>query len=205
MVEYLHNFPCIQQQVFDYLVGQGKRRPYVGIVHRIDRPVSGVLLVAKKKQALKLLNEQFRNRRVQKTYLAVTEGIPGTASADVQHYLRRTADRKKAIVSDVAAADAAACRLQFRTRTTAPVRQIALLEVQPFQGRYHQIRAQLAAIGHPIVGDAAYGSSQSYLANTIALHAYRLSFTDPLSGERQTIVAPPTPNPLVAELLASGS
>lgn len=199
-VEQLHDYPSVEARVDQYLQQKGIRKPYVGIVHRLDRPVSGVLLVAKKKQTLKQLNEQFRNRRVQKTYFAIVEGAVPQPSDQLMHYLRRRPDRRTAEIVDKGFSGSVACRLQYRLLHYDTKRNYSLLEVQPFQGRFHQIRVQLAALGTPIVGDTTYGAKSVGKSPLIALHAYRLTFTNPHTEERQTQVAPLQTNRLFTGL-----
>ncbi len=188
-VERLHDFTSVEGQVHDYLAGRGVRQPYVGIVHRLDRPVSGALLVAKRKQALKQLQEQFRERRVEKIYLALVEHAPAEPTGELRHYLRKDQLGKRAQVFTRPVPEAAECRLRYRSLgETAD--GLTLLEVELIGGRFHQIRAQLAAAGAPIWGDAKYGARRIYLPDGIGLHAYRLGFDDPLTGERRTVVAP---------------
>lgn len=191
-VEPLWDYPSVAGEVENLLRQRGIRRPFVGVVHRLDRPVSGVLLLAKKKQALKQLNEQFRDRTVEKTYLAIVESAPpdlDTEPRELLHYLRKDQRQKRAQAFDRPAAAAVECRLTYRLlRHSAAA---ALLEVTPQSGKFHQIRAQLAAAGLPILGDATYGARRAYRPEGIALHAYRLTFTDPHTGERLTATAPP--------------
>lgn len=191
-VEQLWDYPSVENHIKQYLQRPNSpKEPYVGIVHRLDRPVSGVLLVAKKKQALKLLNEQFASRKVQKTYWALCENAPAKAAAHLEHYIFKDQKAKKAIAYTQARKHAVQARLSYKV-----IRQIngfTLLEVKPITGKFHQIRVQLASIGCPIVGDVKYGAKAIAQANTIALHAYSLSFYEPKdNGFKNIFIAPKT-------------
>lgn len=169
-------------------VSKEVRKPFIGIIHRLDRPVSGVLLIAKRKIALKQLNEQFRERKVRKTYLAIVENEPPAQSEKIEHWLIKDQQQKKAIISPQETAHATRVALHYRLVEKRPPG--CLLEIHPYTGRFHQIRAQLAAIGCPILGDERYGGAQIPAANTIALHAYRLSVFYPFREEHHTFTAP---------------
>lgn len=178
-------------------VGESPLRP--GIVHRLDKDTSGLMLVAKNQAAFEFLKEQFLNRKVTKKYLALVEGIPKDKEGIIEYDIRPSKQnrlRKVAIKKE---------ELQKKSRRTAKtaykLRQIiknkfALLEVAPLTGRTHQIRVHLAAIGHPVVGDRLYGAKTRICADISAdqrgldprksacrrgqfLHAYYLKFTTP--------------------------
>jgi 23S rRNA pseudouridine1911/1915/1917 synthase len=170
--------------VFDYLQ-RGRRPPFLGIVHRLDRVTSGVLLLAKKKSALRELNRQFAERQVQKTYLAMVEQLPAHAEGELTHWLVKSQAEKRALVYAQEQPGSLRCSLHYRCLSGN------LLEVRPATGTFHQIRAQLAAIGCPIAGDQLYGASQVYRPRAIMLHAWRLQFTDPSSGQAVALEAPP--------------
>ncbi len=169
--------------VFEHL-HRGRRPPFLGIVHRLDRVTSGVLLMAKKPSALKALNRQFAERRVRKTYLAVVEQAPAEQEGELIHWLLKSQQEKRALVYEQEQPGSVRCSLRYR------LLEDNLLEVQPATGKFHQIRAQLAAIGCPIIGDQTYGASQAYLPNAIMLHAWKLEFTDPQSEESICLEAP---------------
>ncbi len=169
-------------------IAQQTKKPFVGIIHRLDRPVSGVLLLAKKKAALKNLNEQFRLRSIQKIYQALVEKEPPVLTGELVHWLKKDVKNKKAIVyeSPVNQADKCHLKYQFKEKVGA----YFLLEIELHTGKFHQIRAQLAAIGCPIVGDKKYNATAPYQQDAIALHASRLSFQEPLTQQLVTVVAP---------------
>lgn len=163
------------------------KEPFVGIVHRLDRPVSGCLLLAKNKSTLRLLNKAFEEKRVQKTYVALTDAPLPNAKGRLKHYLARDKFGRKAIASLRPLANAKESVLEYRLlqKTDGGYRY----EITPITGRFHQIRVQLATAGAPIVGDATYGSERVYLPNCICLHASQLTFPDPVGGETICVVA----------------
>jgi 23S rRNA pseudouridine1911/1915/1917 synthase len=182
----LHGYPSVEDWAWQYLSAASKK-PFVGIVHRLDRPVSGVLLLAKKRAALKDLNLQFAERRTEKIYRAIVQQAPQNAAGTLVHWLARNAEGKQAIVVAEGAVGAARCELKYSV--LEELAQGFLLEIKPIQGRFHQIRAQLAAAGMPIIGDAKYGSTIPYLPEAIALHAHSLRFRDPADGQWRTVTA----------------
>jgi 23S rRNA pseudouridine1911/1915/1917 synthase len=173
----------------DYLrqVYQKPGNVYLGIVSRLDAPVTGVVLLAKTSKAAARLAEAFRLRRVEKRYLAVVEGGPVATSAILEHYLRKDERHRKVHVTHEACADAQLARLTYQVIAT--IKGMSLLEIKLDTGRKHQIRVQLAKIGHPIVGDRKYGSP-SPLAAGIALHSHRLELEHPVKHEPLNIEAP---------------
>ncbi len=154
-----------------------------GIVHRLDRDTSGLLVVARSERARASLIRQLKEREVHKTYLALVQGVPqppqGTIEAPIGRHPR---NRKKMAV--VAGGREAETRYRVREVLDSPSadrRSLALLEVEPVTGRTHQVRVHLAAIGHPVVGDGVYGR-RSPLVGRQFLHAWRLAFELPSSG-----------------------
>ena len=157
-------------------------------VHRLDKPVSGTLLIARKRSVLKLLNEQFASREVGKTYLAIVSAPPANPHGGLNHWLIKDDEAKRAIISDTPSPLAVEVRLTYKTLKEKNGK--TLLEIDLITGKYHQIRAQLAHIGSPIIGDEKYGSKEKYLDNALALHASKLSFRHPIDGTNMAIVAP---------------
>lgn len=178
--------PTLEEEVMRHLT-EKKKNPFLGIAHRLDKVTSGVVLMAKKKSTLKQLNRQFQERSVQKVYWAVVSGVPPVSETMLSHWLIKDQGNKKAIVSDTEVPGAKLAQLRFRV--LASNSQESLLEIELLTGRYHQIRAQLAAYGHPIVGDAKYDSSTDDYSRSIALHARKLTFEDPQKRRRMTITA----------------
>ena len=191
LVERSPYFPSLEQWVASYLAQREPRKvPFVGIVHRIDRAVSGVVLVAKKKSYLVAFNEQFRLRQVTKTYHALVEQPPPEPKGTLHHFLTENKKEKKAEISAKLVAHAKACSLSYQVlKTTSPS---IMLEIALHTGKFHQIRAQLAYIGCPIIGDEKYGARPTRSIAHIALQAHRLEVTEPNSGERLVFQTPDT-------------
>lgn len=160
---------------------------FVGLVHRLDRPVSGVVLFARTSKAAARLSEQFRKATVEKKYRAIVEGSVADSAGELVDWLVK--NEATNIVHSVAPDLPGARESRLRYRRIKQARGLTLLEVTPETGRSHQIRVQLAVRGHPIVGDGKYGSKKS-LHGTIALHAAELTFAHPTRDERITVAAP---------------
>ncbi len=166
----------------------GVLRP--GIVHRLDRGTSGVLVVAKRDEAHRRLAEQFRDHSIERIYRAVVRGVPGADTGDVDRPIgRHPRDRKR---MSVRASAGRAARTGWRVLERFPTSGHAWLEVRPRTGRTHQIRVHLAASGLPIAGDPVYGRKRSGAAgiDRPALHAAVLAFAHPRSGETLRLEAP---------------
>ena len=153
------------------------KAPFVGIVHRLDRPVSGALLLARNKSTLVALNEAFARRQTQKTYWAVTEQPLPAESGRLVHYLMRDRTGRRAVASTRPLSGAKEAALDYRLLRAAEGK--FLYELLPLTGRFHQLRVQLATVGCPIIGDAAYGSPRLLTEHGIALHARALAFPEP--------------------------
>ncbi len=173
-------YPSVEREMETYLAEKNKF-PYAGIVHRIDRPVSGVLLLAKKKSVLRKLNDQFREKEVKKKYYAIVADRPVQQKHTLIHFLERDEKNKYALVFKRMAKGRVYCELNYNVE--AEKENKFLLEVEPVTGKFHQIRAQLAFVGCPIIGDAAYGSNIKYAENAICLHAYSIEFMHPVSNK----------------------
>jgi 23S rRNA pseudouridine1911/1915/1917 synthase len=177
----------------------GVLRP--GIVHRLDRGTSGVMVVAKHDSAHLSLAEQFRVHSVERVYLALVRGLPRAEEGAVERPIgRHPRERKRMSVHSPAGREA---RTRWRVRERFPAEGVSLLEVRPETGRTHQIRVHLASAGLPIVGDPVYGRGRSRLGpERPALHAAVLGFVHPRSGERLRFAAPcPTDLAGIAEAL----
>jgi len=176
-------FLTLEQAVRNYLPNG-----YLGVVHRIDRPTSGLVIMAKKKSAHRHLQQQFEKRLIRKDYLAVTQ-YPLPQKADtLQQWHRKSADRKKALITDQPVKDSKEARLWFRKVAESDGQ--ALVQVRLFTGRYHQIRAQFAQMGCPLINDQLYGANKQTEDIAIALHAWRLQFGNPSDGARISLAAP---------------
>lgn len=157
---------------------------FLNAVHRIDKAVSGVVLFARTSKALSRLTEDIRKRKCKKTYHVLVEGVPSKSSDTLVHWLMHEHHRAKIGREGQAGAK----RAVLSYRTIKPVKTQTLLEVDLETGRYHQIRAQLAANGTPIAGDEKYGAK--YCSKEIALHAYRLEIFHPTLKRGMVITAP---------------
>lgn len=141
-----------------------------GIVHRLDKDTSGILVVAKTPQAQAYFSDLFKNRKIEKTYLAVVSGHPEKSGTIKSNIIRNQKHKQKMTISEI---DGRTARTSWQVLEY--LKDAALLEVKPFTGRTHQIRVHLESIGHPIIGDIVYGQ-KSDLINRQALHAYKLKF-----------------------------
>ncbi|HEX5003461.1 MAG TPA: RNA pseudouridine synthase [Bacteroidia bacterium] len=167
---------------------------FLGVIHRLDRPVSGIVIFAKTSKGLARMNEQFRNREVSKTYWAVVSPPPEKTESVLIHYLikNESTNKSKAHIKEVNGSSKS--ELHYKVMGTSD--RYTLLEVNPVTGRHHQIRAQLAAIGCSIKGDLKYGSPRSNRDASIHLHARKLTFNHPVSGEPVVITATPPSDPV---------
>ncbi len=161
---------------------------FLGLVHRIDRPVSGAVIFARTSKALERLNRMMRERRIRKTYHAVVEGIPAPSQGTLIHYLRKNPRNNKTTVFPRPTPGAKEAILHYRVLARGD--RYALLEIDLETGRHHQIRAQLAKTGHPVKGDLKYGAKRSNPFPGIMLHARHLSFDHPVQKTALNIVAP---------------
>jgi len=160
---------------------------YLGIVSRLDAPVTGVVLVARTSKAAARLTEMFRERDVEKTYWALVEGRVEPATGTLVHYLRKDERHRKVLVTTASGAGAQRAELNYRTLKS--VKGNTLLEIELLTGRKHQIRVQLADAGWPVVGDRKYGSRRTFPSG-IALHSRRLAFEHPVKKSPLEIEAP---------------
>ena len=176
-----------------------RSEPDIELVHRIDRPVSGVVLLARTKDLLPQLHALFSERAVEKHYWAIVEGVVEQQGAVVlEHALRHDAHAHRARVS--AATDEATVRTNVQVLAKGD--RYTLVDVVPEGGAFHQIRAQLAAWGHAIKGDVKYGARRGEKDRSIALHARSLRFVHPATGKEVMVMAPPPVSPLWQALLA---
>lgn len=167
---------------------------YVGLVHRLDRPTSGVVLLARTSKAAGRLAAQFRSGEVAKVYWAIVEGTPHPAQGDWEDRLEKDRTANRVRVRDDVPEEGQAARVAYRVLERRG--RWSLVELRPGTGRSHQLRVQLAHRGLPIVGDRKYGATSQLEAadggHRIALHARELSFRHPTRGETVTVIAPLT-------------
>ncbi len=162
---------------------------YLGVVHRLDRPVSGVVLFAKTSKALPRLNKMFAEHQdVRKTYLAIVGSKPPKQEDTLVHWLTRNEKQNTARAYDREVPGSKKAILDYRL--VAQSERYFLLEIELHTGRHHQIRCQLAKIGCPVKGDLKYGASRSNPDGSISLHAWRLSLEHPVSHIQLNIEAP---------------
>ena len=152
---------------------------FLGVVHRLDRPVSGVVLFARTSKALSRLSEMFRTRAVRKTYWAIVTARPASEEGTLTHWLTRDEKTNKARAYDREVPGSKKAVLDYRL--IASSERYWLLEVELHTGRHHQIRCQLSKMGCPIKGDLKYGAARSNPDGSISLHARRLQFEHPVS------------------------
>lgn len=158
------------------------------LVHRLDRPVSGLVLLAKTAEAMSLFSAQFQARAVQKEYLAVVQNPPPKSEGALVHFLKKNSQKNIATAFEQEQPGTERAELRYHLLDSSE--RYHLLHIQLISGRHHQIRAQLAAIGCPIKGDVKYGARRSNPDRSIHLHAWRLAFDNPATGERITLEAP---------------
>ena len=161
---------------------------FVGVTHRLDRPVSGVVLFAKTSKALARLNEMFRTSEVKKTYWAVVKNAPKEPEGELVHYLARNEKQNKSFAYDKEVPNSKKAILNYRL--IGHSENYYLLEVDLKTGRHHQIRCQLAKMGCPIKGDLKYGAPRSNPDGSICLHARKVRFIHPVSKELIELEAP---------------
>ncbi|MBR6539625.1 MAG: RluA family pseudouridine synthase [Bacteroides sp.] len=165
---------------------------FVGVTHRLDRPVSGLVLFAKTSKALSRLNEMFKRGEVQKTYWAVVKNRPPQEEGTLSHWLLRNEKQNKSYAYDKEKSGSKHALLDYRLIAASD--NYYLLEVNLKTGRHHQIRCQLSKMGCPIKGDLKYGFARSNPDGSICLHARRIAFVHPVSKENITVEAPLPPS-----------
>lgn len=161
---------------------------FIGVTHRLDRPVSGLVLFAKTSKALSRLNEMFKRGEVKKTYWAVVKNRPAQEEGTLSHWMVRNEKQNKSYAYDKEKPGSKHAILDYRLIAASD--NYFLLEVNLKTGRHHQIRCQLAKMGCPIKGDLKYGFARSNPDGSICLHARRISFIHPVSKEQITVEAP---------------
>ena len=159
---------------------------FLGTIHRLDRPTSGIVLYARTSKALSRMNEQFRNKEIQKAYWAVVENAPPNTSGTLESYLQKNQKQNKSYVTKNDGAKHSVLKYKLLKKLD----NFYHLEIKPKTGRHHQIRVQLANIGCIIKGDLKYGARRSNKDASIHLLAQKLEFLHPVKKETITIIAP---------------
>ena len=162
---------------------------FLGLVHRIDRPVSGVVIFAKTSKSLTRLTEMIKAGQIHKTYWAVVKNMPPAESGHLVHYLKKNEEKNKSFAYDKEISGAKKAELTYRLINRS--QNYFLLEVILLTGRHHQIRTQLSKIGSPIKGDLKYGFDRSNQDGSIHLHARQLDFIHPVSKKEIKVIAAP--------------
>ncbi|MCC6684002.1 MAG: RluA family pseudouridine synthase [Bacteroidia bacterium] len=162
---------------------------FLGVIHRLDMPVSGVVLFARTSKALERMNKLFHDREVHKWYIANVHGAPDDETGLITHYLKRDEKRNftKAFINEAPGTQKA----QLEYEVLMHKKNSTILKIKLLTGRKHQIRAQLAALGCPIIGDTKYGSDKSLPEHAIRLQSAELSFIHPVTGEAIVLAAGP--------------
>lgn len=161
---------------------------FLGVVHRLDRPVQGVVVFAKTSKALRRLNDMFRTADVHKTYWAITKNRPEEPEGTLTHWLVRNEKQNKSYAYDTEKPNAKKAVLHYKLLAESD--NYNLMEINLMTGRHHQIRCQMAHIGCPIKGDLKYGAKRSNIDGSISLLARKIEFVHPVSKEQITVVAP---------------
>lgn len=180
-----NNHPNLLQEVKKYLKEKtGEKDPYVQHLHRLDRPVSGIVLFTKQKEHLRDLSEQFAKRNVKKYYQALTDKAPVERQGTLEQWHRK--EKKKAVIVAEGTPYSELMKLDYSVQ---PLDDHFLWEIELHTGKYHQIRVQLAGLGCPIIGDALYCSAAAYKPNAIALHAAKLILHHPVLDKEMVFEA----------------
>ena len=167
---------------------------YLGVVHRLDRPTSGIVLFAKTSKALPRLNKLFAEKSANKTYWSIVKNAPTEPEKRLVHYMKRNTKQNKSYANIKEVPDSKKAILTYKI--IKKLDRYFLLEVDLETGRHHQIRSQLSSIGSPIKGDLKYGFNRSNEDGSIHLHARKLRFIHPVKKEPIEIIAPPPNDPI---------
>lgn len=162
---------------------------FLGVVHRLDRPTTGIVVFAKTSKALERLNKLFKERETEKTYWAIVKNAPPKQQDTLTHFLKRNPKQNKSYAHEKEVPESKKAMLEYQV--LKKLNNYYLLEINLHTGRHHQIRSQLAAIGCPIKGDLKYGFDRSNPDGSIHLHARKLVLIHPVKKEEMTFLAPP--------------
>ncbi len=191
-----NNTSALEDQIKDFIKVRDNKpgAVFLGVVHRIDRPVSGVVLFTKSSKALVRMNEKIRNKEVSKRYWAVVEQCPREGAAapgewvELLHHIVRDTKTNRSKALNAPRANSKDARLNYKVLGAS--KNYTLLEIELITGRHHQIRAQLSAIGVPIKGDLKYGAKRSNPGGGISLHSRVIAFAHPVTKAECRVVAP---------------
>lgn len=184
--------PCMADEIKTFIKNRDAKpgNVFCGVVHRLDRPVSGVVVFAKTSKALSRMNEMVKSHDMQKTYWAISKTRPPQEKGRLEDWLSRNEKQNKSYVVAKGTNGAKNAVLDYRLIATSKG-GYSLIEVDLHTGRHHQIRCQLSNLGCPIKGDLKYGAPRSNPDGSISLHARKVSFVHPVRKELVTIEAPP--------------
>lgn len=171
----------LSEEIKSYLKTKYKKpgNVFLGTIHRLDRPTSGIVLFAKTSKSLSRMNELFKNKKVQKTYFAVTEGMPNKGKGVIISLLKKNQKQNKSYITKLD--DGKKSELEYEL--IEKLQNYFLIKVKPKTGRHHQIRVQLSSIGCKIKGDVKYGAKRANKDKSICLHSYSISFVHPVKNE----------------------
>tara|TARA_X000000950_G_scaffold42027_2_gene46236 strand:- start:16465 stop:17130 length:666 start_codon:yes stop_codon:yes gene_type:complete len=171
----------LSEEIKSYLKTKYKKpgNVFLGTIHRLDRPTSGIVLFAKTSKSLSRMNELFKNKKVQKTYYAVTEEMPNKAKGVIISLLKKNQKQNKSYITKSDDGKKSELEYEFAQK----LQNYFLIRVKPKTGRHHQIRVQLSSIGCKIKGDIKYGAKRSNEDKSICLHSYCMSFVHPVKNE----------------------
>lgn len=171
----------LSEEIKSYLKTKYKKpgNVFLGTIHRLDRPTSGIVLFAKTSKSLSRMNELFKNKKVQKTYYAVTEEMPNKAKGVIISLLKKNQKQNKSYITKSDDGKKSELEYEFAQK----LQNYFLIRVKPKTGRHHQIRVQLSSIGCKIKGDVKYGAKRSNEDKSICLHSYCMSFFHPVKNE----------------------
>ena len=171
----------LSEEIKSYLKTKYKKpgNVFLGTIHRLDRPTSGIVLFAKTSKSLSRMNELFKNKKVQKTYFAVTEDMPNKEKGVIISLLKKTQKQNKSYITKLD--DGKKSELEYEL--IEKLQNYFLIKVKPKTGRHHQIRVQLSSIGCKIKGDVKYGAKRANKDKSICLHSYSISFVHPVKNE----------------------
>ena len=171
----------LSEEIKSYLKTKYKKpgNVFLGTIHRLDRPTSGIVLFAKTSKSLSRMNELFKNKKVQKTYYAVTEDMPNKEKGVIISLLKKNQKQNKSYVTK--SDDGKKSELEYQL--IEKLQNYFLIKVKPKTGRHHQIRVQLSSIGCKIKGDVKYGAKRANKDKSICLHSYSISFVHPVKNE----------------------